>query len=157
MSDDFEEALRNIDVFCKVLAKKLVESLKEGGNGESDKENPLEPMEKLLKRKYVIEEKFEESPIAKHFIPLPHVEEPLIDVFEDENYVKVLMQCRCRSQRVTVNKFDDCLQICLENTCWKLNLPVKALQVENMTMKCNNNEALEVEIPKLKTTVNYRN
>ncbi|MEM3580510.1 MAG: hypothetical protein QXH40_06530 [Candidatus Bathyarchaeia archaeon] len=154
MSDDFEEALRNIDVFCKVLAKKLVESLKEE---ESKGENPLEPMERLLKRKYVIEERFEESPTVKHFIPLPHVEEPLIDIFEDENYVKVLMQCRCKDQRVTLNKFDDGLQICLENTCWKLNLPVNELQVENMVMKCNNNKALEVEIPKLKTTVNYRN
>jgi hypothetical protein len=157
MSDDFEEAIRNIDVFCKVLAKKLVESLKEEENGESEKENPIEPMEKLLRRKYVIEEKFEENPKVKHFIPLPHIEEPLIDVFEDENYVKVLMQCRCKDQRVTVNKFDDGLQICLESTCWKLNLPVEELQVENMIMKCNNNEALEVEIPKLKTTVNYRN
>jgi hypothetical protein len=152
--DDFEEAIRNIDVFCKVLAKKLVESLKEEENGEFKKENPIDPMEKLLKRKYVIEERFEENPTVKYFIPLPHLEEPLIDIFEDENYVKVLVQCRCRSQRVRVNKFDDGLQICLENNCWKLNLPVEQLQVENMIMKCNNNEALEVEIPKLKTTVN---
>jgi hypothetical protein len=154
MSDDFEEALRNIDVFCKVLAKKSVESLKDE---EPQGENPLEPMDKLLKKKYVIEERFEESPTAKHFIPLPHVEEPLIDIFEDENYVKILMQCRCKDQRVTLHKFDDGLQICLENTCWKLNLPVDELRVENIVMKCNNNEALEVEIPKLKSTVNYRN
>ncbi|MBS7621102.1 hypothetical protein KEJ32_03175 [Candidatus Bathyarchaeota archaeon] len=153
MSGDFEEVLRNIDVFCKVLAKKLVESLKEE---EIKGENPLEPMERLIKKKYVIEERFEKSPTAKHFIPLPHIEEPLIDIFEDENYVKVLMQCRCRDQRVTVNKFDDSLQICLENTCWKLNLPLHELQVENIIMKCNNNKALEVEIPKLKTTVDYR-
>jgi len=151
MSDDFEEALRNIDVFCRVLAKKLVESLKEE---EYNKENPLEPMEKLLKRKYVIEERFEQTPKGKHFIPLPHVEEPLIDIFEDENYVKVLMQCRCKDQRITINKIDDGLQICLEDVCWKLNLPIKELHVENMVMKCNNNRALEVEIPKIKTNVN---
>ncbi|MEM2780037.1 MAG: hypothetical protein QW791_04085 [Candidatus Bathyarchaeia archaeon] len=155
MSDDFEEALRNIDVFCKVLAKKLVKSLKEE---ESEGENPLEPMERLLKKKYIIEERFfEESPAVKHLIPLPHVEEPLIDIFEDENYVKVLMQCRCRDQRVTLHKFEDGLQICLENTCWKLNLPIDELQVENMIMRCNNNKALEVEIPKLKRLENYGN
>lgn len=156
--DDLEEALHNIDVFCKVLAKKLVESLKEEENGESSKaskENPLEPIEKLLKRKYVFEEKFEEKPTVKHFIPLPHIEEPLIDIFEDENYVRILMQCRCRDQRVTVNKFDDGLQICLENICWNINLPVEELQVENMIMKCNNNKAFEVDIPKMKTTMNY--
>jgi hypothetical protein len=149
--DDFEEAIRNIDVFCKVLAKKLVESLKEE---ESNSENPIEPMEKLLRRKYVIEEKFEKNPRVKHFIPLPHIEEPLIDVFEDENYVKVLMQCRCGEQRVTLHKHDDGLQICLENNCWKLDLPVEELQIENIIMKCNNNKALEVEIPKLRTTIN---
>lgn len=151
----FEEAIRNIDVFCKVLAKKIVESLKEGENCSD--QIPVEPIEKLLKRKYVIEGKFETSPTAKHFIPLPHIDEPLIDVFEDEKYVKVLMQCSCEQQRIAVNKIDRGLQICLDNLCWKVNLPVEELHVENIIMKCNNNNALEVEIPKTKTTLNYIN
>lgn len=150
--DDFEEALRNIDVFCRVLVKKMIESEKESESGIA-----VEPMEKLLRRKYIIEEKIETNPTVKHFIPLPHVEEPLVDIFENENYVKVLMQCRCRDQRITIHKYDDCLQICLENECWKLDLPVGQLQVENMVMKCNNNEALEVDIPKFKATANYGN
>ena len=150
--DDFEEALRNIDVFCKVLIKKMIESEK-----QSEGNIAVEPMEKLLRRKYLIEEKIEKNPEVKHFIPLPHIEEPLIDIFENDTYVKVLMQCRCKDQRVTVQKHDNGLQICLENECWKLELPVSQLQVENMIMKCNNNEALEVEIPKLKTTANYGN
>jgi len=150
--DDFEEALRNIDVFCKVLIKKMIESEK-----QSEGNIAVEPMEKLLRRKYLIEEKIEKNPEVKHFIPLPHIEEPLIDIFENDTYVKVLMQCRCKDQRVTVQKHDNGLQICLENECWKLELPVSQLQVENMIMKCNNNKALEVEIPKLKTTANYGN
>jgi hypothetical protein len=150
--DDFEEALRNIDVFCKVLVKKMIES-----ENESESSLAVEPMEKLLRRKYVIEERIEKNPEVKHFIPLPHIEEPLVDIFEDDTYVKVLMQCRCKDQRVTVHKYDNGLQICIENECWKLSLPVGQLQVENMIMKCNNNEALEVEIPKLKTTANYGN
>jgi hypothetical protein len=67
------------------------------------------------------------------------------------------MQCRCKDQRITVNKIDDGLQICLEDVCWKLNLPVEELQVESIVMKCNNNRALEVEIPKVKANVDYRN
>jgi len=35
--------------------------------------------------------------------------------------------------------------------------PVEELQVESMVMKCNNNRALEVEIPKVKANVDYRN
>jgi hypothetical protein len=150
--DDFEEALRNIDVFCRVLVKKIIESEK-----EFESSIAVEPIERLLRRKYVIEEKVDTNPDIKHFIPLPHVEEPLVDIFEDENYVKVLMQCRCRDQRVTIHKYDGYLQVCLENECWRLDLPVGQLQVENMVMKCNNNEALEVEIPKFKTTSNYGN
>ncbi|MGQ9623938.1 MAG: hypothetical protein ACUVUF_02565 [Candidatus Bathycorpusculaceae bacterium] len=148
--DDFEEALRNIDVFCKVLVEKMVESLK-----DVERDISVEPMEKLLRRKYIIEEQVEQSPSVKHFIPLPQVEEPLIDIFDDDNYVKVLMQCRCKDQKVTVQRESDGLQICVESMCRKLNLPVEQLQVENMIMKCNNNKALEVEIPKLKTTVSY--
>lgn len=148
--EEFEEALRNIDVFCKVLVRKIIESEKELEGNVT-----VEPIEKLLRRKYILEEKLENTMEGKHFIPLPHIEEPLIDVFEGDNYVKVLMQCRCKDQRITVNKHDDELQICLENECWKLSLPAGQLQVENMIMKCNNNKALEVEIPKVKTTTSY--
>ncbi len=145
--DNFEEALKNIDVFCKVLIEKMLEN-----ESENEKSLDIEPMEKLLRKKYVIEEKNEKTPEVKHFIPLPHIEEPLIDIFEDDTYVKVLVQCRCREQKITVSKHDDGLQICLESECWKLNMPTSHLQVENMIMKCNNNKALEVEIPKLKTS-----
>lgn len=143
--DDFEEALRNIDVFCKVLIKKIIESEKGYGNCAV-----VEPVEKLLRRKHVAEEKNEGIHEIKGFIPLPHVEEPLIDVFEEDNHIKVLMQCRCRSHEVKIRKYDDCLHICLDDECWKLNLPVNQLHVENIALKCNNNEALEVSIPKLK-------
>ncbi|MEM2419977.1 MAG: hypothetical protein QXL38_03210 [Candidatus Bathyarchaeia archaeon] len=144
--NDFEEALRNIDIFCKVLAKKIIESEKENGNRAI-----VEPVEKLLRRKYVVYEENASIHEIKGFIPLPHVEEPLIDVFEEDNCIKVLMQCRCRSRDVKIQKYEDSLQICLDNECWKLDLPVDGLHVENIAVKCNNNEALEVEIPKLKT------
>lgn len=144
--DDFEEALRNIDVFCRVLVKKIIESEK-----ETEGCAIVEPIEKLLRRKHLIEEKIESHPTVKGFIPLPHVEEPLIDVFEEDNSVKVLMQCRCRSREVKIRKYENSLQICLDNECWKLNLPMDQLQVENIAVKCNNNEALEVIIPKLTT------
>lgn len=152
--DDFEEALRNIDVFCKVLVKKIVE-------GEEKSHIVVEPMERLLYKKYVISEQVESSPV-KHFIPLPQLEEPLIDVFENENYVRILMQCRCRDQNVTVHTGVDGLEICKKkchkdsegmevcvDECQKLNLPVERLKIEDIVIKCNNNEALEVCIPKV--------
>ncbi|MDH7476784.1 MAG: hypothetical protein QHH17_00165 [Candidatus Bathyarchaeota archaeon] len=152
--DDFEEALRNIDVFCKVLAKKTAED-------EEKSDIIVEPMESLLYRKYIISEQVESSSV-KHFIPLPQLEEPLIDVFEDENYVKILMQCHCKDQKVTVHTSVDGLEICKKkchkdsngievcvDECQKLNLSVERLKIEDMIMKCNNNEAFEVYIPKV--------
>jgi len=71
--EDVQEQLRNIDVFCKVLVKKIVEN-------ENGLENdiPVEPIENLLRKKYIVEDDSEVSPLTKHLIPLSHVEEPLV-------------------------------------------------------------------------------
>jgi hypothetical protein len=158
--NNLEEALRNIDVFCKVLVDKMLEK-------ENEKEDSVavEPIENLFRRKYIIEESSESNPVTKHAIPLPQVEEPLVDIFEDDNYVKILVQCRCQEQKVSIHTDVDGMEICREechndmdgakicvDKCQKLNLPIRHLQLENMITKCNNNEVLEVNIPKLKTT-----
>lgn len=135
-------------------------------NDENHENTIIEPMEKLLQRKYIIEEHFEPNPLSRNFIPLPHLEEPLIDIFEEDNYVKILMQSRCKDQPITVHMDMDGLEICRRecyrnddgteictDTCKKLNLPVNHLQIDSMVAKCNNNEVFEIEIPK-KTAVN---
>jgi len=155
--DDLEEALRNIDVFCKVLVKKLVDN--------EDSNIVVEPMERLLYRKNIIDASAETDSLPKHLIPLPQAEEPLVDVFEDNNYVKVLMQCRCKDQPVTVHARTDGVEICKKecytnaegseictDKCQKLSVPVKHLEIENMTAKCSNNTVLEVNIPKTRST-----
>jgi len=148
--EDFEEALRNIDIFCRILVKKIIED-------EDYSQNIMvEPIENLLRRKYIIEESLESKPSTRCLIPLPQAEEPLIDVFEDENYIKILLQCHCRDQKVTIHTDVDSLEICTEG-CQKLNLPVKHLQIENMILRCNNNEVLEIDIPKIKTTISHGN
>jgi len=147
--EDFEEALRNIDIFCRILVKKIVED-------EDYSQNIMvEPIENLLRRKYIIEESLESKPSTRYLIPLPQAEEPLIDVFEDENYVKILLQCHCRDQKVTIHTDVDGLEICTEE-CQKLNLLVKHLQIEDMIVRCNN-EVLEIDIPKIKTTISHGN
>ena len=158
--DDFEEVLRNIDIFCRVLIKKMVED-----ESELESRITVEPIENLLKKKYTIEEHTESSPLSKHLIPLPHMEEPLIDVFEDDDYVKVLMQCHCKEGKVILNPDPNGVEICKRechtgdngvevcaDKCQALDLPIKQLQVENMVAKCNNNQVFEVDIPKMKTS-----
>jgi hypothetical protein len=154
--DDFEEALRNIDVFCRILVKKLVDN--EDGN------IVVEPIEKLLYRKNIIDTQTEPNPSPENLIPLSQVEEPLVDVFEDNNSVKVLMQCRCKDQKVTLHTAKDGLEICktechtaadgqeiCTDKCQKLDVPVERLQIENMAAKCSNNAVFEVNIPKTKS------
>ena len=148
--EDLEEALRNIDVFCRVLVKKIVE------DADYSQGVVVEPVEKLLRRKYIAEEHLESNPSPKHLIPLPHAEKPLIDIFENDDYVKVLMQCRCKDKKVTIYTDVDNMEICTEE-CQKLNLSVKHLQLENMVVRCNNNEVLEINIPKIITPKNYDN
>lgn len=135
--EHFEEALRNIDIFCRILVKKMVE------DEDCSQDIVVEPIENLLRRKYIIEENLESKPLTRYLIPLPQAEEPLIDVFEDENYVKIFLQCRCKDQKVIIHTDIDSLEICTEE-CQKLNLPVKHLQIENMIVRCNNNEVLEL-------------
>lgn len=147
--EDFEEALRNIDIFCRILVKKIVE------DEDCTQNIVVEPIENLLRRKYVIEESQESKTSSGCLIPLPQAEEPLIDVFENEDYVKIFLQCHCRDQKVTIHTDVNGLEICTKG-CQKLNLPVKDLQVENMIVRCNN-EVLEIDIPKIKTAICYGN
>jgi hypothetical protein len=158
--DELEEALRNIDVFCRVLVKKIAE----GENGEYNNIS-LEPIENLLRRKYIRQDepKREPNPSSPHLIPLPQLDEPLVDIFEDNNYVKVLVQCRCKDEEATVRTDADSVQICKKvcytnvegiewctTQCRKLDLPTQHLQISNIISKCNNNQVFEVEIPKAK-------
>jgi len=157
---DLDEALRNIDVFCRVLVKKLVDN-----ENEQAETTSLEPIENLLRKKYIVEEKTETavSPPAP-LIPLPQLDEPLIDVIEDVDHVKVLMQCRCKDEDTTVRadaeKIEICKKVCYTNVegiewcttqCRRLDLSVKDLQIANMITKCVNNQVFEVEIPKAKS------
>lgn len=158
--ENLEEAIHNIDAFCRVLIEKIIENEK-----EIEHDGYVEPMENLLKRKYVMEEFLEANPFAKSVIPLPHCEQPLIETFEDDNYVKVLMQCHCRDQTPTIQTYPDGLEICRRecytnsdgieicvDKCQKLALPIQNLEVKNMITKCNNNEVFEIAIPKTKNT-----
>ena len=147
---DLEEALRNIDVFLRTLVKKIVE------DEDCSQNIVVEPVENLLRRKYIIEESLESKPSKRYLIPIPQVEDPLIDVFEDENYIKIFLQCRCKDQEVTIHIDLDGLEICTKE-CRKLNLSVGHLQVENMIARCNNNTVFEIDIPKAITTISYGN
>ena len=97
------------------------------------------------------------------------VEEPLVDVFDEEDHVRILVQCRCREQQVTFHPYPDGITVCREecqkerggpevcnDVCRKLSLRTDGLQLDDMLFviaKCNNNNTLEAMIPKKKVNM----
>jgi len=101
-------------------------------------------------------------------------EEPLIDIIEEEENVKLLVQCRCQEEQVSihVNNNHDGITVCKEkchlkkesqtvvcgDVCTR-NIPLnlKDLQLESMLFlvsQCKNNHVLEITIPKIKHKAN---
>ena len=139
------EGLQNIDNFCTVTVKKIDGCLdNEGKSGVACQES---------------------EKIPRDFMG-SETEEPLVDVFDEGDHIRILVQCRCREQEVTFHPSPDGITVCKEecqkekgtpekcyNVCRKLNLPTKALQLENrlfIIAKCNNNNTLEAMIPKMR-------
>ena len=140
------EALQSIDNFCKVLVKKTtIDTPKASNRIEIE---PLEGSSAI-------------GNIVQH-----EIEEPLVDVFDEEDHIRILVQCRCREQQVTFHPSTDGITICREerrkekggqetcsDVCRKLSLRTDELQLDNMEFviaKCNNNNTLEAMIPKIK-------
>ena len=156
MLENFEEALQDIDAFCRVEIKKPTEDVTEkGSNGKSQAENMKElDFERNL------------ANAKGGFVRLPNVEDPLIDVFDEEDHVRILVQCRYREQQVTFHPCSDGIIVCkeechmnadgaeaCENTCQKVSLRTDQLQIQDMLFivaKCNNNNTLEAMVPKIR-------
>lgn len=151
------EALQNIDNFCKVLVKKTITDTSETGNRRE-----LEPDKAIFERKY-LNGHSETAPMG---IMPPELEEPLVDVFDEGDRIRILVQCRCREQQVTFHPSKDGIIVCKEechtnkggaetcrDVCRKLSIRTDDLQLEYMLFviaKCNNNNTLEATIPKVK-------
>ena len=152
------EALEDIDDFCKVLVKKTIADTSEKGNGREFK-----PDKAVFDGEYL--NRFSEVNSYMGVMP-PEFEEPFIDVFDEEDHIRILVQCRCREQQVTFHPDKDGIIICREechkikggaetcrDVCRKLSIRTDELQLESMLFviaKCNNNNTLEATIPKVK-------
>jgi hypothetical protein len=152
--------LQTLDNFCKVLVKKTAPfKLRESSERE------IEP----LGEGFFIGRNLNCRPprnSEEHYIMESEPEEPLVDIFDEGDHVRILVQCRCREQQVTFHPNTDGIIVCREecqrekgspetcrDVCRKLSLRMDDLQLENMEFviaKCNNNNTLEALIPKLK-------
>jgi hypothetical protein len=141
------DAVQNINDFCKVLVKKTIA-------GTSGTGNEKEYVNGCSKADFSMD------------IMQPELDEPLVDVFDEGDHIRILVQCRCREQQVTFHPGKGGITICREechtnnsgaetcrDVCSKLSIRTDELQLENMLFviaKCNNNNTLEASIPKMK-------
>ncbi len=154
------DALQSIDNFCKVVVKKTPAAELQKGN-KIDNEQA---------ENAVFEGAYRYKPLMTHSemgcSVQPRIEEPLVDVYDEEDNIRILVQCRCREQQVTFHPSTDGIIVCREechkekgggetcrDVCRKLKIRTDGLQLENMLFviaKCNNNNTLEALIPKVK-------
>ena len=150
------EALQNVEGFCRVLVQKTTKEEPRIGDERESKA----PDGAILEKKQL------NNHSSLGYTIQPEFEEPLVDVFDEGDHVRILVQCRCREQQVTFHPSKDGIVICREecnrqkdgpdmcrDVCSKLILRTGELQLDNMLFviaKCNNNNTLEAMIPKLK-------
>jgi hypothetical protein len=155
------EALQTIDNFCKVLVKKATES-----NSQKDNKQENGALAKTAFEKTRWYRPLREASSATGNTAKSEIEEPLVDFFDEEDHIRILVQCRCREQQVTFHPCADGIMVCREecrkerggpetynDVCRKLSIPTSELQLGNMEFviaKCNNNNTLEAMIPKVK-------
>ncbi len=130
-----------MDIFCKILARKISQPDHEDYNGIS-----IDPIESLLYRKCIISKP--STTTAQPPIFAAHPEEPLIDVLEDDKEVKVIMWHRIRDQEFTIKTQTGGLEICTDR-CQKIRFPHGNLRTERMTSRMHDNGVFEITIPKL--------
>lgn len=128
MGNSFEEALSNINVFCSVLVKKII--------GDEEPQIKPEPIESMLKKKYTVEV----------YGDLDKWEEPLVDVFEDEKQVKILMRFSFGGQEIEFHPCEDYVEIWV-NKGQRFKLPIDPPNMNKTTVKCSN-QVLEIIVQK---------
>lgn len=127
--NSFDEALLNIEVFCRVLADKI--------SGLKRSYVRPEPIEKLLRRKVEVEICGESSEGV----------EPLIDIFENEKEIKILALVKPSSKnRVLVDVNGGFTEIIM-GECLKVKLPIKDIDVSKISVN-NIDWTFEITIEK---------
>jgi HSP20 family protein len=171
--DDFDEIFGDFDIFKKFVKKsqgefdeilkkirsgamKGIWEIKEinepgvkgyaiqGRFGADETADPFEPL-KPLKRRPLPENPFEVPKTA-----LKEMREPLVDVFEESNAIKIYAELPGEEKDdIKVNIAGDKIEIKAENFYKIANLPSTHLAIESMSSEYKNG-VLEITIPKRK-------
>jgi len=162
MTDDFEDIFHDVDDFYKKLTKKMfkeMEDIEEAlRSGKLEGEWDIKPIEEPSVKGYVARGRFQlgkSQPLKTLKLPKQikeELREPLTDVFEDKDNVKLYMELPgVEKDDIQLNVTDGHAEVKAKNFYKTIDLPTKDVESDK-TVANYKNGVLEVTIPKTKTS-----
>jgi len=160
LPDDFEDIFDDVDEFYQRLTKKAFKDMKDIEeairNGKLEGEWDIQPIEKPGMKGYIARGHFQSGDKAEpKILKLPEkireeMREPLSDVFEDKDNVKLYVELPGVEQKdIQLNFTQGRVEIKARNFQKTIDLPNADLDVGKMTTNYKNG-VLEIVIPKNK-------
>ena len=152
----FDDAFRDIDAFYRKLAERMFRDMEEIDkaiqSGRLQGEWDVKPINKPGVRGYVAKGRFQlGEPLRLPKQALDEPREPLTDVFEDEEHVKLYVELPgVEKDDIQLNITDAQTEIKAKNFYKTIDLPTRNVEFEKATANYKNG-VLEVIIPKKKT------
>jgi HSP20 family protein len=164
MSDDFEDIFHDAENFYRRLAKKMfreMEDIEEAiKSGRLEGEWDIKPIEEPGVKGYIAKGRFQlgdKQGQAPKTLKLPdqiedEVREPLTDVFQDKDNVKIYMELPgVEKSDIQLNITGGQAEVKAKSFFKAIDLPTKDVEVDKAVANYKNG-VLEVTIPKLKKT-----
>ena len=152
----FDETFRDIDAFYKKLSEKMFRQMEEIDkaiqSGRLQGEWDVRPIEKPGVRGYVAQGRFQlGEPLTVPKQALDETREPLTDVFEDKEHVKLYIELPGVDKNdIQLNVTATQAEIKAKNFYKTIDLPTRNIEFNKATANYKNG-VLEVLIPKKKT------
>jgi len=155
---DFDEIFRDPDSYFKKLSERMFKEMEEIEkaikSGKLQGEWEVKPIEEPGAKGYVARGRFqlgEPLTIPKHAID--EVREPLTDVFEEQDHVKLYVELPgVEKNDIQLNVTEGHAEVKAKNFYKVIDLPTKGIEFEKAAASYKNG-VLEVIIPKTKKTV----
>ncbi|MFQ5758460.1 MAG: Hsp20/alpha crystallin family protein [Candidatus Bathyarchaeia archaeon] len=152
----FDDAFHDIDAFYRKLAERMFREMEEIDkavrSGRLQGEWDVRPIKEPGVRGYVAQGRFqlgEPQKVPKH--ALDKTREPLTDIFEDKEHVKLYVELPgVEKDDIQLNITDTQAEIKAKNFYKTIALPISNVELEKATANYKNG-VLEVIIPKKKT------
>jgi len=154
----FDEIFRDTDPYFRKLAERMFKEMDEIEkaikSGKLQGEWDVRPIEKPGVKGYVARGRFQlDEPLKFPKQAIDEVREPLTDVFEDKDQVKVYVELpSVEKDDIQLNVTDGRAEVKAKNFYKVIDLPTKDIEFEKASANYRNG-VLEVIIPKTKKTI----